>query len=156
MNWDALGAIAELLGAITVIATLIYLAIQIRQNTQSNQNIAIQTISTHNASWLSLIAQDESTASLYRKGLLGLDQLTDDEMVRFITLCIHFCRIYETQYELYNSGAIPEALWQGSLRTIQSMFKFLGVLESWETQKDLFSDTFQCLINEVISARGGS
>ncbi len=31
MNWDAIGAIAELLGAIGVIASLIYLATQIRQ-----------------------------------------------------------------------------------------------------------------------------
>ncbi len=33
MNWEALGAIAELVGAVGVIATLGYLAIQIRQNT---------------------------------------------------------------------------------------------------------------------------
>ena len=32
MNWDAIGAIAELLGAIGVIASLIYLATQVRQN----------------------------------------------------------------------------------------------------------------------------
>ncbi len=33
MNWDAIGAIAELLGAIGVIGSLVYLATQIRQNT---------------------------------------------------------------------------------------------------------------------------
>ena len=32
MNWEALGAIANLLAVIGVIATLIYLSIQIRQN----------------------------------------------------------------------------------------------------------------------------
>ncbi len=32
MNWDAIGAIAELLGAVGVIASLVYLATQIRQN----------------------------------------------------------------------------------------------------------------------------
>jgi hypothetical protein len=32
MNWDAIGAIAELLGAIGVIASLVYLATQIRQS----------------------------------------------------------------------------------------------------------------------------
>jgi hypothetical protein len=32
VNWEALGAIANLLAALGVIATLIYLAIQIRQN----------------------------------------------------------------------------------------------------------------------------
>jgi len=35
MNWDAVGAVAELIGALGVIASLIYLAIQIRQNSQS-------------------------------------------------------------------------------------------------------------------------
>ncbi|MFT4562959.1 MAG: hypothetical protein ACI9BW_002710 [Gammaproteobacteria bacterium] len=34
MNWDALGAISELVGALAVVATLVYLAIQIRQNTK--------------------------------------------------------------------------------------------------------------------------
>jgi hypothetical protein len=32
MNWDALGAISELLGAIAVFATLAYLAVQVRQS----------------------------------------------------------------------------------------------------------------------------
>ena len=39
MNWDAIGAVAELLGAIGVIASLAYLATQIRQNReQMGQN----------------------------------------------------------------------------------------------------------------------
>ncbi len=35
MNWDAIGAIAELFGAVGVIASLVYLAVQIRQNTRT-------------------------------------------------------------------------------------------------------------------------
>ena len=35
MNWDAIGAIAERLGAIGVVVSLLYLATQIRQNTKS-------------------------------------------------------------------------------------------------------------------------
>ena len=34
MNWDAVGAIAESIGALAVVLSLIYVAIQIRQNTQ--------------------------------------------------------------------------------------------------------------------------
>ena len=33
MNWETLAAIAEVLGATGVLASLIYLAVQIRQNT---------------------------------------------------------------------------------------------------------------------------
>jgi hypothetical protein len=39
VNWDAIGAIAELLGAVGVIASLVYLATQIRQSReQMSQN----------------------------------------------------------------------------------------------------------------------
>ena len=34
MNWDAVGAIAESVGALGVIFSLVYLALQVRQNTQ--------------------------------------------------------------------------------------------------------------------------
>jgi hypothetical protein len=33
MNWEAIGALSDLLSAIAVIATLDYVAVQIRQNT---------------------------------------------------------------------------------------------------------------------------
>ena len=42
MNWEALGAIGELVGAIAVVATLGYLIVQIRQNTRELQ---------HSSSW---------------------------------------------------------------------------------------------------------
>ena len=36
MNWDAIGAMAELAGALGVIASLIYVATQIRQSTRAS------------------------------------------------------------------------------------------------------------------------
>ena len=35
MNWEAIGAVGEILGAIAVLLSLAYLAVQIRQNTAS-------------------------------------------------------------------------------------------------------------------------
>lgn len=46
MNWDALGAIAELAAAATVIATLIYLSQQIRQAAKESRLSAIHDISS--------------------------------------------------------------------------------------------------------------
>ena len=46
MNWDALGAIGEIIGAVAVLATLFYLAAQIkmqnRQLERSNENVTAQ------------------------------------------------------------------------------------------------------------------
>ena len=37
MNWDAIGAIAELVGAIAVVGTLFYLAIQVRHGKEATE-----------------------------------------------------------------------------------------------------------------------
>jgi hypothetical protein len=47
MNWDAIGAIAELLGALGVLGSLLYLAVQIRQNTKALRGIAIDAVTSH-------------------------------------------------------------------------------------------------------------
>jgi hypothetical protein len=44
MNWEALGAIAEFLGAIAVLITLLYLARQIRQNRDSVESASAETV----------------------------------------------------------------------------------------------------------------
>ena len=36
MNWEAVGAIAETIGVIAILVSLVYVAIQIRQNTRQN------------------------------------------------------------------------------------------------------------------------
>ena len=42
MDWEAIGAIGEVLGAAGVLATLVYLATQIRQNTTTTTNLVVR------------------------------------------------------------------------------------------------------------------
>ena len=44
MNWEAIGAVGEILGALAVFASLIYLARQIRQNTQMMKSTVRQQL----------------------------------------------------------------------------------------------------------------
>jgi len=47
MNWDALSAIGELLGATGVVVTLIYLSVQIRQNTRAIRGSTLNVLTGH-------------------------------------------------------------------------------------------------------------
>ena len=42
MNWEALSALGEIAGAMAVIVTLVYLSVQIRQNTKASRVAAVQ------------------------------------------------------------------------------------------------------------------
>jgi len=75
MNWDAIGAIGEVVGAVAVISTLIYLAVQIRQ---SNRNLAEATSASIIQSFASInsrISSDEQFAELFIRGRDDIDAL---------------------------------------------------------------------------------
>ena len=46
MNWDAIGAVGEIVGAVAVIATLIYLAIQIKDSARAARSAAVTDATT--------------------------------------------------------------------------------------------------------------
>ena len=44
MNWEAIGAVGESLSAVAVLITLVYLAVQIRQNTHAMKISAMTSL----------------------------------------------------------------------------------------------------------------
>ena len=69
MNWDALGAIAELVGSVAVVITLAYLAMKTRRNTIATKGASTNQARNAFTGVMSLIADDEETASVYYTGL---------------------------------------------------------------------------------------
>ncbi|MBT6582843.1 MAG: hypothetical protein HON77_00935 [Gammaproteobacteria bacterium] len=65
MNWETIGAISELVGSITVIVTVIYLAVQIKQSSKTAVTDVIGSISSNT-----------EAVKTYTEGLRGLGRST--------------------------------------------------------------------------------
>lgn len=100
MNWEAVGAVAELVGAIGVIASLLYLAIQVRTNTRMMRTTAEQAAidSFRNFQWSPLEAD---RPKIVRTGVEDLNALSEDERARFIVLVHEMFRTFENMYLLH-------------------------------------------------------
>ncbi len=92
MDWEAVSAIAEVFGVLVVIAGLIYIAIQIRQNsdllrqnTQLARSAMIHNTNVFSTQFSLLLAQSDELASIYQRGTAN-DHLNDTEAVRFIAV----------------------------------------------------------------------
>jgi hypothetical protein len=82
VNWEALGAIANLLAAIGVIATLIYLSIQIRQNTKAVRSSSIQNLVQSFSTTAQAAVENEYIIPLLLKANVGAEALTQEERAR--------------------------------------------------------------------------
>ena len=150
MTWEAIGALGEVVGAIAVIATLIYLSAQIRSNTMSNRNAALQTVSAQNADWLSLITQDAEVARIFRSGQQDLDNLEGEDLLRYGMLMTQFCRVFDAQCHQYQNKALPDDLWQSSLRSIVFILRRRGARSWWESFGYQYSESFQKLVATML------
>ena len=79
MNWEAVGAISQIVGAVLVGITLIYLAVQLRQNTSALKSSTFLAISTLMGSTMEVWATHSDLAPLLIKAQAGLDELSPDE-----------------------------------------------------------------------------
>jgi hypothetical protein len=82
MNWDAIGAGGEILGAIAVLATLIYLASQIKQANRFESAKHLDVHMDRVREFTMEIGRDPETSRIWHAGLAGED-LTRDENRQF-------------------------------------------------------------------------
>ncbi|MCH7822420.1 MAG: hypothetical protein IIA07_10405 [Proteobacteria bacterium] len=89
MNWEAIAAIGEIAGAIAVVATLFYLALQIRQNSfsldRANEYAQAESVHHINALYVqvfSALSENAELASIYQRALDGAE-LDATESIRF-------------------------------------------------------------------------
>jgi len=120
MNWEAIAASGEVVGALGVIASLGDLAIQIRQNTQQiRQNIEVGQVTSYNQAqeqtWqapLAMAQDSEAIRSLARFSEQGLDALTAEETVRLHALLGPFFHGIDSLFNLYEKGLVDPENWE--------------------------------------------
>jgi len=115
MNWDAISAIAELLGALAVIVTLIYLAVQLRQqNTVTKAQIEQQRADS--VIQLATVLSVTENRILYTKVVLDRSltpaDLSEEENIHLRIILSPLRANFENTYQQFQSGYISEEFYE--------------------------------------------
>jgi hypothetical protein len=108
MNWDAVGAIGEIIGAAAVVATLAYLAVQIRQSSKVASLQASQHVLEGAAEFQRRIAADDDLSRVFAAGCRSWDALGGADRQRFYALVGEFLMRYEVQTQMHEAGMLND------------------------------------------------
>jgi len=152
MNWDAIAAVAELLGALGVVASLIYLAVQIRQNTRSLRMASHRGVAGEFQQSNLAAIQDPQIAELLVRGLGDASSLSEVERLRFEGLLVSIFRTYEELFQLHRGGLADDELWESRERSMMRWLSFPGVRDWWLSDRsDFFIDSFRTHVADRLS-----
>ena len=130
MTIQDLGSIGEFVGAVATVATLLYLAFQIRQNSHLLRTSIVQADHQGSVEIQRIIAGDSAAARIMQIGLRDPSALTDEERFQF-----------GAQMGLIFAG-MDQSAQLGSLedRHLRDFIEQPGALAHWELRRELYSN----------------
>ncbi|MDX1394672.1 MAG: hypothetical protein R3195_09775 [Gemmatimonadota bacterium] len=143
--------IAEIVSAIAVVIGLVFVGLELRQNTAIQRITATQTLTAQYVQALEVMAAEGEAACAYVLGINGLDNLDDDDRLRFFVIMFQIFRAAEQLHYYSGEGMVEQRIWRGFERQIHEVSHLPGVQEWWALRRDWFSDAFQAYLDGLIA-----
>lgn len=151
MNWEAVAAVAELLGATGVIVSLVYLAGQVRSTGSQARQAAIQSVVNKMSTVWNQLAL-ESTGDLWVRGSRGLSTLSSEtERVRFSAFLFSVYQPYEELYHYRTDGLVDEWTWESMSSVCHALMGTPGFADWWAARSSWFSAAFRSYIEDTLA-----
>lgn len=149
MNWDAIGAIGEIVGAVAVVITLAYLAAQVRSGKHALRTNVRDSAFQQLQDWNLHLVQDEKLPLLFQQGARDLDGLDDAEQARFVHVAYSFIKLFENLYLHHRDGSLGAEGWGDTKAVIEIYLQQPGLQRYWQARKSLFNRDFAAYVDSL-------
>ncbi|MDX1499407.1 MAG: hypothetical protein R3176_05895 [Woeseiaceae bacterium] len=148
LSLSDLANLAEIIGAIAIVVSLIYVGQELKANTAAVQAASLQSITNSSATSMLTVVESHDFAVVRLQGDRDPLQLSEADRLRYVLyqrqMWLHFQNVW-TQWKL---GVIDDGVWTGYLKVICG--DLVGTEEQlkWWTQVHAYalSESFSSLI----------
>lgn len=144
INWEIVAVISEFVGAVAVVVSLIYVAVQLRQNTRLMRTTAKQNLTE---STQQMIYQAGQNADIWVKLTSGVEPSTPEEDARMSLLVRAMLRGFESQCYHNEAGLLEDDEWGALRKAMRDLCALPGINKYWQELKPHMSIRLQRVID---------
>lgn len=149
LNWDAIGALGEIVGAGAVVISLTYLGKQIRTQNRESRIAAMHEVSVGFRESTSKLL-DYGVTDIFLKAGDGLDRLTDEELLKLIIGLVAVFRTFEEAFIQQDMGHLDARMWKPMLSYYTHIMSSPAGRGVWELRKEHFDDRFRAFVDKSV------
>ena len=145
-NWEAIGAVGELVGAAGVVVSLAYLAFQIRNNTRQARGSMYDSIVSSLATFDRPLASDPQLARIFEEAIDDWAGVDGVGRARVMHLLSTLFKQFENVHYQYRQGTLEAELWLGWRQLMLSYFSRPGIQAWWSMRRGFYSAGFRSFL----------
>ncbi len=150
MDIMELGAIGELVGGVAVIGSLLYVGIQIRQNTRVVQSTAHHQMLDYTSTISALLIGNPEVADLIQRGREDPDALNPTEWSRFVEVAFMRFGTWEAAYMGQQNETIDQSLWEAWDATCRYLTAGRGYMRFWSEAREGHAPAFREYVETAV------
>lgn len=152
MNWEAIGAIGEVAGAVGVVVTLAFLARQIGQNTRALRANTNRSLNEQQSVIRLRLATDTAAFDLLMRGLSDFGQLESLEGARYTLMLRAVLQTFEDSYVQFQEGSADRDTWEAARSGLEEVVTAPSFKDWWTRNNGSCKPSFQSEVNRLLGA----
>lgn len=150
LDLQALANLGEFIGGLVVIVSLAYLAVQVRQNTQSLRTENYARALDRVSAMQSQMSGSSQAATLFSKGAADPTALSPAERIQFSWWAYELFGALEFIFHQAQDRAMPDEVWERWSATAAWWLSFPGIQAWWAAKPTPFSASFSTFVDGCI------
>ena len=142
MSLEQLGVVAEIVGAVAIIVTLIYLSIQVKDSARASRSAAVTDATTAMQAFYQELGSNSATSKLFLDGLTKPDTLSQEAQFQYLMM-MHSCFLgFQRSFFLAREGTLDVALRDSIGTAMHAVNHLPGIHLYWRQRKGYFQPEF--------------
>ena len=145
--------IAEIIGTLAFVVSLIFVGLQISQNTAATRTSASQAVHSNLADWYRSVQGNPELLSLSTKGMADYGALSPTEKSQFIALFMASNLNTQDAFYKWRDGSLDPEVWRSWEMVSMNLYSTPGGKAFWDERRYLFAQSYQDFVQNDLMTR---
>ena len=151
LKLSEIASIAEVVGAIAVVVSLVYVGVQVRDTTRAVRSAAINDANIAVQSWYMMMSSEPEMAEVWLDGILSPEPLSRDEEFRFMMTIQAIMYAFQNVFLLSQEGSLDTDVMSSLATGMQTTRHTPGFQRFWAQRRSFFYPEFAAYVDEIQS-----
>ena len=149
-NLSELAHIAEIVGAVAVVVSLIYVGIQVQDTVGASRSAAVNDANVALQTWYLELGSDQQASSVFYRGLMSAEPLAVEEEFQFLMMFHGIFLAFQNSYWLTEEGTLDPELLDSLTAAILGVKDTPGMQRYWRQRRSYLNASFAEYVDRLL------